>query len=387
MQNKIVESVSNMALLMLLLMAAVSYEGRLFGYEPKDLFDTNENRTKVLPPNKTQLKDMGLTNVLLHEEMEGKWLFGNDTAQEVLVNSLAFSKGIYGYAGRVPMYLYLDEKRRIKEILLLENSETPEFLESIKTGGVVKQWIGKTFLEIEATKPDVVSGATLTSNAINETVRASMAAVEEVQVSEIDYGFFSTKTIAAFLVVISGLIVSFRAKNNKNLRTVQLVLNVVVLGFWCGKFISLNILLGWVSNGMNIVTSSVIFAMLVLSVAMPLFFKKGKYYCNWVCPLGAVQELAGKLNPNKIQPNQSVLKVLKHLKTTITLALFFSMWMGVATDIVDYEPFSAFLFAHASPVVLAIAAVSLLLAVVTPRPWCRFACPTGQILTWTNKMD
>lgn len=387
MQNKIVESVANMVLLMLLLMAAVSYEGKLFGYEPKDLLNTSENRTKVLPPSKSQLNDMGLTNVELREEEEGKWFLGSDTAQEVLVNTLVFSKGIYGYAGRVPMYLYIDKNRRIKEILLLANSETPEFVESIRKGGIVKQWIGKTFQEIETTEPDVVSGATLTSNAINETIRASVAAVEEVRVSKMDYDFFNVKTIAAFFVIVSGLMVSLRAKNNKNLRTAQLVLNVIVLGFWCGKFISLNILLGWVSNGMNLVTSSVVFVMLVLSVVMPLFFRKDRYYCNWVCPLGAAQELAGKLNSKKIHPNRSILSVLKHLKTTVTLALFFCMWMGFATDIVDYEPFSAFLFTHASPVVLAIAGISLFLGVITPRPWCRFACPTGQFLKWTNKMD
>jgi polyferredoxin len=194
------------------------------------------------------------------------------------------------------------------------------------------------------------------------------------------------KTIAALLVIILGVIVSFRFKTNKHLRTIQLVLNTVVLGFWCGKFISINVLLGWTANGMNLLTSSAVFLMLVLSFVMPLFFKKKSFYCNWICPFGSAQELAGKLNKKKLHPSPSLMKVLKHTQTFITLAVFFCLWMGIASDIVNYEPFSAFIFKHASLAVLIIAGISLLISIITPRPWCRFVCPTGQILNWTNKM-
>jgi polyferredoxin len=148
----------------------------------------------------------------------------------------------------------------------------------------------------------------------------------------------------------------------------------------------LQTLLGWTANGMNLLTSLVVILMLTLAIVMPLFFNKKAYYCTWICPFGAAQELAGKLNRKKWQPGKKSMRVLKHLQTAITLSLFFSLWMGMATDIVNYEPFSAFLFRHASPIVLGIAGLSLLMAIITPRPWCRFACPTGQVLNWINKM-
>jgi len=142
--------------------------------------------------------------------------------------------------------------------------------------------------------------------------------------------------------------------------------------------------MGWISNGTNIITGGVVLFMFLLALIMPLFFKKKSYYCHWICPLGSAQELAGKLSKRKISISQRVLKYLNYSQEFITLLLFFALWLGLATDITDYEPFSAFLFQHASWGVISIAVLSLVTAIFTPRPWCRFACPTGQLLNWLH---
>jgi polyferredoxin len=49
-------------------------------------------------------------------------------------------------------------------------------------------------------------------------------------------------------------------------------------------------------------------------------------------------------------------------------------------DFTAWEPFPAFQPSHASPWILALAGTSLALSLLTPRPWCRFACPTGALL-------
>ena len=50
----------------------------------------------------------------------------------------------------------------------------------------------------------------------------------------------------------------------------------------------------------------------------------------------------------------------------------------------DYELFSAFLFRRAAPLVLALAAVFFALSLVTPRPYCRFLCPTGTLIRFAQ---
>jgi polyferredoxin len=69
------------------------------------------------------------------------------------------------------------------------------------------------------------------------------------------------------------------------------------------------------------------------------------------------------------------------------MLLLFIAWMGLGVGILKYEPFSAFLFQHASWIVLILAGSVLSISVVIPRPWCRFVCPMGQILSWIQKME
>jgi Na+-translocating ferredoxin:NAD+ oxidoreductase RnfG subunit len=386
MQNKFIESIANMVLLLLLLMAAVSYNGKLFGRKAEDLFKSKEDAIEINIPTKKQLSELGLQNIQLQESAKGVWKTSSEEQSEKVINTKAFSKGIYGFGGQVPMLMHIDKENRIQNILLLENNETPDFIQSIQEKGIIKQWFGKNYSEAADLKPDVLSGATMTSTAINRSITSSLAAISNHKASINWLSVLDLKTIAALLVILLGIVVSFAFKGNKKLRTIQLILNTVILGLWCGKFISIKILLGWTSNGMNLLSSGIVFLMLILAVFMPLFFGKKAYYCTWICPLGSAQELAGKLKKKKWQPSKKAMGILKWSQTAITLSLFFCLWLGLAADIVDYEPFSAFIFQHASFAVLAIAIVSLVTAVFTPRPWCRFACPTGQVLNWTNKM-
>ncbi|NOU58286.1 FMN-binding protein [Marinifilum caeruleilacunae] len=386
MQNKFMESIANTVLLLLFFMAAVSYNGKLFGHKAEDLFSSEKDEIEIIAPTTSQLGKLGISEGILKEEKKGVWITGENFGGDKVINTLAFSKGVYGFGGPTPLLLQIDSSNKIKNILLLENNETPDFIASIKSEGIIDQWMGKDYQEMSSIKPDILSGATMTSSSINRSILNSLQAISNGGNKTNWLSIIDTKSIVAILVILLAVFVSFRAKSNKHLRTLQLVLNTAILGFWCGKFISINVLLGWTANGMNLLTSSAVFLMLVLAIVMPLFFKKKSFYCNWVCPFGSAQELAGKLSKKKFHPSQKFMKILKHSQSFITLAVFFSLWLGMASDIVDYEPFSAFIFQHASLAVICIAVISLVISIITPRPWCRFVCPTGQILNWTNKM-
>jgi Na+-translocating ferredoxin:NAD+ oxidoreductase RnfG subunit len=386
-ESKYIESLLNSTLLLLFLMAAVSYNGKWFGHSIDELASSSPSKkVEMKAPTSIQLRALGVTNVNLQQEVEGLWSYQKNEKKQYIAATRVYSNEIYGFGGPVPMLLHLDASQHITNIVLLENNETPDFLESVKKHNIVEQWKGKSPNEINQFTPDAVSGATLTSNAVNKSIQSTLNALGNTSTTSSWSNFIDFKSIIALLVILSGVILSFKAKGKKQLRTLQLILNTVVLGFWCGKFISLQILMGWVSNGINLATSFVLLTMLMLAVIMPLFFKKKSYYCFWVCPFGSMQELAGKLSRKKHHPNKRWMKILKHSQSTLTLALFFCLWLGVASDWINYEPFSAFLFEHASIIVLVIAGINLVVAIFTPRPWCRFVCPTGQLLNWTHKM-
>lgn len=228
----------------------------------------------------------------------------------------------------------------------------------------------------------------MTSDAINQGIKNSLIGYHSSAITTNNlWEQITIKTWVAFFVLICGLIISFSPVQKKKLRVIQLTINTLILGFWCGKFISLKTLMSWITNGTNMISGGIIIFMLVLALLMPILFKKPSYYCNWICPLGSLQELAGKITRRKLSPGQRLLKYLNYSQEIITLALLTAMWLGLSSDIADYEPFSAFLFQHATWGVTSIVLISLVTSVFIPKPWCRFACPTGQLLKWSQRIN
>lgn len=66
-------------------------------------------------------------------------------------------------------------------------------------------------------------------------------------------------------------------------------------------------------------------------------------------------------------------------------AIMFVMWTGTGFAVMDYEPFTAFMFKQAAPAVLAICIAFVLLSFVVVRPYCRFVCPTGTLMKMSEK--
>lgn len=191
---------------------------------------------------------------------------------------------------------------------------------------------------------------------------------------------FSAKAMAGLVVVLLAAIVPLFIKDRRY-RTGQQILNVVVLGFWCGSFLNYTSIISYMSNGMNIVALIVPVIMLITAFVYPLFGKKS-YYCTQVCPFGSLQELAGKCVGYKVRIKPATAKRLDKFRQILWAMLMLCLWTGVWFDWIDYEPFSAFVFQSASWVVIALAIVFVALSTVVMRPYCRFVCPTGSLLKY-----
>lgn len=379
-------SVVNTSILILCLLAAVSQKGKIFGSSYKDLFSKNEE-IEIQAPDIKILNQAGFDQSSVNQIKEGLWSLKSDkdSIQGYALNSIPFTRGLYGFAGPVPMFIFLNKDSIIASVQLLENDETPEFIESVHEEGILNQWNGVHSNNIYDFEADAISGASITCFAINKGIQRSVCSFSRIETSD-PVNYFGTKTILALLALLSGVVVSFWKAKKKSLRNVQLLINLLVLGFYCGQFISLKSLLGFVQNGMNIYQSLVFLIMLILTLVIPLFFKKNAYYCTWVCPYGAAQELMGKLSKKKIRFRPIVRKYLGNLRSILTMGLLFSLWLRISFDMINYEPFSAFLFEHASVPILIIAISGLILAIFIPLPFCRYACPTGELLKWTQNL-
>jgi hypothetical protein len=300
-----------------------------------------------------------------------------------VISSQRIAQGISGYGGVTPVRIHLRDGK-IKRIELLENRENSEFMNSVIDAKLLHFWYGLTPQQALQLNVDAVSGATLTSKALIQTIEKTLEYASQVAPKVIEKKI-PLNSLVGLAIIVLGILVSIYA-NSKWWRFLQLCLNVVVLGFWCGSFLSLSLLVNWISGGVNWIVAIVPLILLIVAVTMPMFGKRG-HYCSWHCPMGALQELLGQVVKPKLTLSYLMLKYLNYLRKLILCALLFSMWIGVGFELMGYEVFSAFLFRQASSVVLAMGSFFILLSCFVSRPYCRFVCPTGSLLKYSQQTN
>ncbi len=347
--KKIQQIVLLLACVLLTMAVAVRRDGRILGYEIR----LTKTEDAIKKDTITTLSD-----------------------GTMVVNTTELGKDIFGYAGPIPLEIYLHDGK-VMEVKALKHSETPEFFE--EAAHLLSAWNGKTISDAQALQVDVVTGATYTSRAIIDNMHKGLdyAAHKAKRTTFLDRLDTSPKAIAALVVVLLAAIVPLFYKN-KRYRLFQLLLNVVVLGFWCGTFLSYTLFVNGMSHGMNLWASLAAVTMLIVAFIYPLFGKKN-HYCNHVCPLGSLQELAGKCSTKKWKMSPRAIKYLTRFRELLWGALMLLMLVSASYAWIDYELFTAFIFHTAPTTVLVLAAVFTLLSVFVPHPYCRFVCPTGTL--------
>lgn len=291
----------------------------------------------------------------------------------VILHTKGLDKCINGYAGPVNLDIKIKDGK-IVEIVPLENMETPPFFE--KATSLIPSWIGKTPEEALAMRADAVSGATYSSNAIINNLDACL---------EFYVGHEATKKqttgnwklwIALAIVLCACIIPIF--VRNKIYHNIQLIANVIILGFWTGQYLDYYLMLKYLSDGMSIPMGLVSAVMLIAAFIYPLFGRP-QHYCNHICPFGSAQQLVGEICGYKIKIGQKALKGLDLFRRILWGALMIMLWGDLMTEWMDFELFRAFQFESASWWIIGIALIFLALSAIVNRPYCRFVCPTGSL--------
>lgn len=357
----------------MLSIAAMNRDNKLFGY---DFGEADKQSAAVAVNNDT-----------LSVQPDGSFI----------VNTKPLAKDVQGYGGPVPLRIYVSKDGVVAAIEAEPNAETPDFFNQAKL--LLTRWQGKTVdvAMAETDKVDAVSGATFSSNAIIANMQRGLAyanrhtaqskaatdasgAILEGSGSSSASGW-TIGGIAALIVALLGAIVPLFYKSRR-WHTVQLVLNVVVLGLWTGTFVSFTLLMRLFSGGLSLAALATLAApllMVVVALFYPLAGKPG-HYCAHVCPFGSAQELAGKLTRRKLRVPVRLNKALNMFRTILWAVLMVLLLTGTWVAWIDYELFTAFLYSSASVWVVVLAVLFLVLSVWVPRPYCRYVCPTGTLL-------
>ncbi len=117
---------------------------------------------------------------------------------------------------------------------------------------------------------------------------------------------------------------------------------------------------------------------LILILVLSLVF--GRIFCGHICPVGAIQELASLVPLPKFGQNaKQVSRGIRAVIFVIVLAAAF----GWSVGIIDYFGLKEFFSLDVTSVLFYVFLGVLLLSMVVYRPFCRFICPYGLLLSLT----
>lgn len=321
-----------------------------------------------------------------HDGIE-QWIIKNKNEEAIgkAIIAQQTTRKIIGYSGPIPMVIVLDKNDKVRGIELLENDETPEFLETVENEGFLEGWNGLVVAQAVGKNMDTVSGATYSSTAIGETVRQRLAEYAKTTAVAQKTDMKKIVTYISILVVILYALAFYCFPKQLNrYRITLLVLSVGVLGVAYGSFLSIKLIGGWFVQGISLKNQIIFVTLAVLSFLLPFVFGKN-FYCTYVCPFGASQELLGRINPKKLELPKSVTTILARTRTKVMLLVLGIAIFGSTIDVTGAEPFTLFFFASASKGVVVMAVAFLLLSIAIPRAWCRFFCPTGALIDFFRK--
>ncbi len=373
-RQTLLRSTGRLLLLLLLLSSVAAWRGQLFGLrmdgsqEKKPEHQLTAEDCRLFLKSAMQIRAISDHHYNIYDE------------SNALIGSAYWYSGEQGFGGRVPFHIITDGDHIIKGILPGKHYESSAYLEDIENSGFLNQWNGVKPSEATGREVDVISGATLTSQAIIQGVRKA-ASGQEIRSG---IKFLTLENVLSIFLLSILVIAYFQPRRFMKYRFVLQLTSVVIFGFWLGHFLSLAQMVNWVSGGTNWKLQWIILIILFISVAFPLFFNKA-FYCHWVCPYGAAQELCGKAKVKKLQLPSRLHRRLKYLQEVFFLIIMIILLTGFIFDLALVEPFQAFSLHQARFWVMGFAGFFLVLSLFLPKAWCRYFCPTGYILEWIRK--
>lgn len=295
---------------------------------------------------------------------------------------------VSGFRGPTECLLALTpDGRQVLQVAVRKSFDTASYVDQVREDPAYLQlFAGRTVetlagMDFEKEGVEGVSGATLTSYAVAESIRRrSRLATSARSAGTVEAWRWSRRdfTLAAFLA--GACVLGFSPLRGwPRLRLVWQAGLVLLLGLTGGDLLSLALLAGWAQHGVPWQTAPGLLLLAAVSLAVPWAFRR-QIYCHHLCPHGAVQQWVGLLRRKKWSPPERLGPWLEKLPAVLLAGAVLLLLTGATVNLAAWEPFDAWVLRAGAWGSLGIAVAGLAAACFIPQAYCRYGCPTGALL-------
>lgn len=289
-----------------------------------------------------------------------------------------------GFNGASDVWVFLDAKvEGVVKVLLADSRDNEPYLSDVREElKWAEAFEGKLVRELLADEQAsdqvlVVSGATVTSRALVETVRGVLAGYQEPVVVTRWWQVRDSVLVGWVLLAVAMGYSRWRGK--KWLRWATDITAILVGGIWLGVMVGMGSLVGW-SRG-ELPWSNFPGLVLLAAVALMVPVATGKNtYCAKLCAHGAAQGVLFRLTKWRWVPSSRAHKRLKRIPAVTLVAVFLLAAGGVLFDFSSVEPFDVWSVGVYALIPLVVFAIGLIASLFIPKAYCKYGCPTGYLL-------
>ena len=277
--------------------------------------------------------------------------------------------------------------------------EVPEHFEDMRPWfqrmydqGFFDQYIGRQYSEplLAYTDIDVITRSTVSCTAVAMGVQRGRALIaghlgdpRPVPPEPISFG-----QAEILLLVGLGSVVSLRLvpglKKFRWARYLTLLFGLVVLGFWFVIPLSLVnfVIVGFAPAWQH----HLLLYILVLGVVGLAVVLSKNFYCFWLCPFSAVQEVMHFLGGGRVTPSS---KWQRRLRNTPYFVLWLALFLALLLrnpSMASFEPWNALFSLSGTAEQWLLVAVTLVTAMIVKDFWCWYLCPIRAVIDTVLKI-
>lgn len=324
---------------------------------------------------------------IVADQSRGGWhqaLAADNTTLGYAVRTSPFSDNGRGYQGPTEtMVAITADRRTVTGWRLRKSYDTEEYVARVaEDEDFQRQLAGRTIdewakIDFRQAGIEGVSGATQTSFAVADGIRRRFAADEVARTAGSSTWKFQPGLLA---IIAGGLLMTFTPlRGNRRVRWIWQGVLIVAFAFWLGDLVSLSLLVGWSRHGIPWETAPVVLLLVTVALVIPWGTRR-QMYCQQLCPHGAAQTWLGQFKHWHVQLPAGIQRWLARVPAALLgLGLLLAVF-ALRFDLAQLEPFDGWVLKGAAAVSAGLAIVGLVASIFIPQAYCRYGCPTGELL-------